>query len=89
MGSVLGLSRSWVRAAIQLGQTKDSEIGICVFLCYARSIKEQNKDGLVRHQDNVSECGDMSIRGLLLVRTSTTKRVGLVQSGPHHHFIEN
>jgi hypothetical protein len=51
------------------------------------------KDGLAWNQDNVSECGDMSIRGLLFQRASTiknpTKRVGLVQSGPHDHLIEN
>jgi hypothetical protein len=40
----------------------------------------------------VSMWGDMSIRGLLFqwARTKNpTKRVGLVQSRPHHHVIEN
>jgi hypothetical protein len=36
--------------------------------------------------------GDMSIRGLVSVSyhyKNPTKRVGLVQSGHHHHLIEN
>jgi hypothetical protein len=47
------------------GQTKDYKIGIACFS--ARIIKErerESKDWLVRNQDNVSEWGDMSIRGL-------------------------
>jgi len=49
---------------------------------------------LARNQDNMSEWGDIFIRGLLFqcARTITkypTKHVGLVQSGPHHHLIEN
>jgi hypothetical protein len=48
---------------------------------------------LARYQDSVPEWGDMSIRGLLFQWASTiknlTKRVCLVQSGPHHHLIEN
>jgi len=43
----------------------------------------ESTDWLARNQDNVSEWGDMSIRGLLLQLSSTitypTKRVGLVQ----------
>ena len=46
----------------------------------------KGKDWFARNQDNVSELGYMSIRGLLF---RGTKRVGLVQSGPHHHLIEN
>jgi hypothetical protein len=48
---------------------------------------------LDQNQDNVSEWGDMSIRGLLFQWASTIKkptdRVGLIQSGRHHHLIEN
>jgi hypothetical protein len=47
----------------------------------------------VWNQDNVSEWGDMFVCGLLFQWASTiknpTNRVGLVQSGPHHHLIEN
>ena len=51
------------------------------------------KDWLTRNQDNVSEWDDMSIRRLLFqwantIKKNPTKRVGLVQIGPHH-LIEN
>ena len=45
-----------------------------------------------RNQNNVSEWSDMSTRGLLFQWASTknpTQRVGLAQSGPHHHLTEN
>jgi hypothetical protein len=43
---------------------------------------------------NVSEWGNMSIRGLLFqwastMKIPTLKCFGLVQSGPHHHLIDN
>jgi hypothetical protein len=48
---------------------------------------------LARNQDNVSEWGDMSMHGLLFQWASIikylTKHVDLVQSEPHHRFIEN
>jgi hypothetical protein len=52
-----------------------------------------SKDWLTRNQDNVSEWDDMSIRRLLFqwantIKKNPTKRVGLVQIGPHH-LIEN
>ena len=38
----------------------------------------------------MSEWVDMSTCGLLFhYKNPTIKHVGLVQSGPHHHFIEN
>ena len=40
------------------GQTKDYNIGICC-------ISYKGKDWLAWNQDNVSEWGDMSLRGLL------------------------
>jgi len=47
---------------------------------------------MTQNQVNVSEWGDMSIRGLLFQCASTiqnpTKRVDLVQSGPHRHLTE-
>jgi hypothetical protein len=49
---------------------------------------KNSEDWLARNQDNVSQWGDMSIRGLLFQRASTI-RVGVVQSGPHHYLIEN
>ena len=47
------------------GQIKDYNIGMCCFSAKHTALRRKNKDGLVRNQDNVSEWGDMSIRGLL------------------------
>ena len=48
------------------GQTKDDKIGICCFSAKHAALRRKSKDWLARHQDNVSEWGDMSIRGLLI-----------------------
>jgi len=68
----------------------DYTICICCFSARNAELRRKNKDWLVRNQDNVSKWGDTFIRGLLFQWASTiknpTKRVGLVQSGPHHHF---
>ena len=47
------------------GQMKDYEIGICCFSAKLAALRRKNKDRLSRNQDNVSELGNMSIRGLL------------------------
>ena len=47
------------------GHTKDYEIGICCFCAKHAALSRKSKDWLARSQDNVSEWGDMSIRGLL------------------------
>jgi hypothetical protein len=47
------------------GQTKYYEIGICCFSAKYASLRRKSKDWLARNQDNVSEWGDMSTRGLL------------------------
>jgi hypothetical protein len=49
----------------QLGQTKDYKIGICCFSAKHAALRRKSKDWLARNQDNVSEWGDMFIRGLL------------------------
>ena len=54
-------------------QTKDYKIGICCFSAKHATLKRKNKDWLARNQDNVSEWGDMSIRGLLFQWDSTIK----------------
>ena len=46
------------------GLTKDYEMGICCFCAKHAALKRKSKDWLARNQDNVSEWGDMSIRGL-------------------------
>jgi hypothetical protein len=55
------------------GQTKDYKIGICCFSAKHAVLWRKSKDWLARNQDNVSECGNMSIRGLLFQWASTTK----------------
>ena len=47
------------------GLTKDYAIAVCCFSAKHTSLRRMSKDWLVRNQDNVSERGDMSIRGLL------------------------
>ena len=47
------------------GQTKDYKIGMCCFSAKHAALRRRSKDWLDRNQDNVSEWGDMSIRGLL------------------------
>jgi hypothetical protein len=42
---------------------------------------------LAQYQNNVSEWSDMSTRGLHYEHA--TQRVGLEQSGPHYHLIDN
>ena len=49
-----------------LGQTKDWKIGICCFSTKHATLKRKSKDWMARNQDNVSEWGDMSIRGLFV-----------------------
>jgi hypothetical protein len=75
------------------GQTKDYKIGIWFFSAKRAVLRRKNKDWLARNQNNVSELNDMHTRGLLFQYASTitnpTQRVGLVQSGPYHHLIEN
>ena len=71
------------------GQTKDYKIGICCFSAKHTVSRRRSKNWLARNQDNVSEWGDMSIRGLLF-QWATTKSnpiqcVGIVQSWHHHH----
>jgi hypothetical protein len=49
------------------------EIGISCFPAKHAALRRKIKDGLARNHDNVSEWGDMSIRGLLFQWTSTIK----------------
>ena len=58
------------------GQTKDYKIGICCFSAKQAALRRKSKDCLARNQDNVSEWGDMSIRGLLF-QWASTKQIQL------------
>ena len=77
-----------------MGQTKDHQIGIYCFSAKYVALRRKSSNWLARNKDNVSECSEMSIRGLVFNQCFSTikipsQRVGLVQNGPHHHFIEN
>ena len=65
MVSVLSSSVVDRRFESRSGQTKDYNIGICCFSSKDAALRRKSKDWLARKQDNVSEWGDMSIRGLL------------------------
>ena len=47
-------------------QTKDYNIGMCSFSAKHALLRRKIRDWLARNEDNVSEWGDMYIRGLLL-----------------------
>jgi hypothetical protein len=44
---------------------RKTEIGICYFSSKHTALRRKSKDWLARNLDNVSECVDMSILGLL------------------------
>jgi hypothetical protein len=73
------------------GHTKVYKIGICCFSAKHTALRRNSTDRLAWNQDNVSQLDDMSIHGLLCqwARSIKKKRVGLLQSEPHHYFIEN
>ena len=91
MGSLLASS-----AVIDCGfepwsdQIKDHEIGIRSFSATHAVLRSKGRDWFARSRDNVSEWGDMSIRGLLFQWANTIKIQlrGLVQTGLRHHLIE-
>jgi hypothetical protein len=55
------------------GQNKDNVISIGYFSAKQAALRKKNKEWLARNQDNVSDWGDMSIRGLLFQWASTMK----------------
>ena len=66
----------------QSDHTKDYKIGICCFSAKHAALRRKSKNWLTRNQNNVFEWDDMSVSQHY---ENPTKRVGLVQSGPHHH----
>ena len=70
------------------GQTKYYNIGICCFSDKHSALRRKNKDWLARNQDNVYEWSDKTVVSVDEHNTNPTKRVGLVQSGHHHHIAE-
>ena len=73
MVSVLASTAADRGVKLRSGQSKDYEIGICCFSAKRASLRRKTKDWLARNHDNVSERGDMSIRGLLFHWASTIK----------------
>ena len=65
MVSVLSSSAVDREFEAQSGQNKDYKSGVCCFSAKHSALRRKNKDGLAEDQDNVSELGGMSIRGLL------------------------
>ena len=59
------------------GQTKDCKIGLCCFFAIHAALRRKSKDWLAQSQDNVSEWGDMSIRGLLVHPWASTIKIQL------------
>ena len=53
------------------GQTKDYKNWYLLFSAKHAALRRKSNDWLARNQDNVSECGGMSIRGLLFQWAST------------------
>ena len=49
----------------QSGQTKEYKIDLCCFSAKHAALRRKSKGWLARNRDNVSECSDMSICGLL------------------------
>ena len=73
MVSVLASSAVYRGFEPRSGQTKDYKIGICCFSAKHIALRRKSKIWLTRNQDNVSEWGGMSIRGLLFQWASTIK----------------
>ena len=46
---------------------------MCCFSAKQAALRRKSKECLARNPDNVSECGDMLIRGLLFYLASTIK----------------
>ena len=65
MASVLALSAVYCELEPRSGQTKDYKTGICSFSAKHAALRRKGKDWLAQDHNNVSECGNMSIRGLL------------------------
>ena len=55
------------------GHTKDYKIGNCCFSSKHAALRRKSKDRFTLNQDDVSECGNMSTRGLLFQWASTIK----------------
>ena len=71
------------------GQIKDYKIGIYCFFAKHVAIRRESKDWLAWNQDNVLSVYLRTVVSVSLHYKNPTRGVGLVQSSPHHHLIEN
>ena len=71
--SLLGTSTVDRRFEPQSCQTQDYKIGICCFSTKHAALRRKSRDWSAQDQNNVSEWGDMSTRGLLFQWASTIK----------------
>jgi hypothetical protein len=75
------------------GQTKDHKIGICYFSTKHAALRRQRRKTIwleIRIMcPNMTICLFVDCFFSELVLYKFYQRVGLVQSGPHHHLIEN
>ena len=73
MGSVFASSVVGRGFEPRLSQTKDYELGICCFSDKHATLRRKSKDWLDRKQNKLSECSDISTRGMLFQYASTIK----------------
>ena len=75
------------------GQTKDYKIGICCFSIKHTALRRKSKDWLVRNFRIMCSSGATGLSANRcfsdLAHKNPPQRVGIEQSGPHHHLIEN
>ena len=91
MASVLASRAVDHRFDPRSGQTKDFKIDICCFSGKHATLRRKGKDWLAWNQDVRVE-RHFCRRTIVKVNyqyKNPTKRIGLVQSGHHHHLIEN
>ena len=91
MGSVLASSAVDCGFERRSGQTKEHRIGICCFSAKHAALRRKSKDWLARIRimcPSGATCLPADLFQLTLLK-SNSACVGLVQSVPHHHLIEN
>jgi hypothetical protein len=66
----------------------DNKIGLCCFSAKHAVLRSKSKDWMAWNRNNVSEWNNIFTCRLLFHYKTTTKCVGLVQSGHHYHIID-
>ena len=93
MVSVLSLSAVVDRGFVSCtGQIKDNEISMCCFSAKHAALRKNNKDwlsGIRVMCPSGPTCLSADCCSSEQALWNPNNRVGLVQSGPHHHLIEH